>query len=113
MQNSTNSNETVMVNPNTELEKNSDMDCLPPQQSNSADLQNPQLENPIISNIIPERNVKLNDHQFQDFIEIILNLSSEQKTKLHQALTIDVLKNSNNENENNNNTINTTPKKKW
>lgn len=113
MQNPNNTNEAVMVNPNEESNKTPDMDCLPPpQQNNPADLQNLQTENPVISKIIPEKNVKLTDQQFQDFIEIILNLSAEQKTKLHQALTNDAINNSNNINENNIK-INTTPKKKW
>lgn len=82
-----NNNEETQMNSNAlEAEKNSDMDCLPPPPVIS---QNPNDNLGNINNL-PQKNVKLNDQQFKDFIELILNLNQEQKNKLREVLLNDV-----------------------
>lgn len=69
---------------NIEPEINSDMDCFPPPPVI------PENQNGNLENILPHKNVKLNDHQFKDFIELILNLNYEQKNTLREILLNDV-----------------------
>lgn len=86
MQSNLNPSENTEANSNNmDAEKNTNMDCLPPPPVNTQNF----TENMNNNSSDPQRNVKLNDKQFEDFIELIMNLNPEQKNKLREVLIND------------------------